>query len=269
MQIPVRAYIVCATPRSGSTLLCEMLAATGRAGNPLEHFEVLRHSSLPRQPREYFLEADAAPVRERLPPLEQGAPSTELAPHWWSRVLAEGLSANGVWGGKLMWGHVQDFVMRARELDGLTNADLETVLRKLLGDPCLIHVAREDHVAQAVSLWRAVQTQAWRSGGGQADDSERDADDRARYDFLAIDHLVDQLQTQDEAWRSWFRSSRFEPLGLSYEDVERDPGAAVAGILRALGLPDEDLPVPPTARQRDARSEQWAARYREERKEAA
>ncbi len=34
------ADLVCATPRSGSTLLCELLRATGRAGRRLEHFEV-------------------------------------------------------------------------------------------------------------------------------------------------------------------------------------------------------------------------------------
>ncbi|MGZ4331338.1 MAG: Stf0 family sulfotransferase, partial [Solirubrobacteraceae bacterium] len=59
---PVKAYLVCATPRSGSTLLCEMLRETGRAGVPLEHFEILRHSSLPRQPREYFQDLDAPDV---------------------------------------------------------------------------------------------------------------------------------------------------------------------------------------------------------------
>jgi LPS sulfotransferase NodH len=34
----LQAYLVCANPRGGGTLLCE----------------ILRHSSLPRQPREYF-----------------------------------------------------------------------------------------------------------------------------------------------------------------------------------------------------------------------
>src|ERR1700759_375295 len=51
---PNRAYLVCATPRSGSTLLCELLRSTGVAGRPLEHFEVLRATGVPRQPREYF-----------------------------------------------------------------------------------------------------------------------------------------------------------------------------------------------------------------------
>ena len=47
-------YVVCATPRSGSTLLCELLAGTGVAGQPEEYFEHLWRTGLPRQPREYF-----------------------------------------------------------------------------------------------------------------------------------------------------------------------------------------------------------------------
>jgi len=31
----VRSYVVCATPRSGSTLLCELLKSTGVAGHPV------------------------------------------------------------------------------------------------------------------------------------------------------------------------------------------------------------------------------------------
>jgi LPS sulfotransferase NodH len=35
---PTRSYLICATPRSGSTLLCEALRITGLAGNPDEYF---------------------------------------------------------------------------------------------------------------------------------------------------------------------------------------------------------------------------------------
>jgi trehalose 2-sulfotransferase len=259
VRIPAHSYLVCATPRSGSTLLCEMLAATGRAGRPGEHFEVFRHSSLPRQPREYFLDADTPEILEHLPPLEPGEPSPEPPAIWWERILADGLSDNGVWGGKLMWGHIEDVLVRARELDGLHEAGLEEVLRALLGNPQLVYVARADKVSQAVSLWRAVQTQAWRSDA-------RPASDAARYDFAGIDHLVKQLESQDRAWREWFARSSFDPIELSYEGLERDPRACVASVLRALGLSDEGVPDPPTARQRDERSEDWAARYREERK---
>jgi LPS sulfotransferase NodH len=54
------AYLVCATERSGSTLLCELLAATGVAGRPEEYFESLSATGRARQPREYFPE-DADP----------------------------------------------------------------------------------------------------------------------------------------------------------------------------------------------------------------
>jgi LPS sulfotransferase NodH len=52
---PDRSYIVCATPRSGSTLVCHALGETGVAGRPEEYFEALRHSGRPRRPEEYFL----------------------------------------------------------------------------------------------------------------------------------------------------------------------------------------------------------------------
>lgn len=263
MRKPAHSYLVCATPRSGSTLLCEMLAATGRAGQPLEHFEVLRHSGLPRQPREYFDDADPIDVPDHLAPLEPGEPESEPAQTWWARTLTAGLSDNDVWGGKLMWGHVEDFLSRVRELDGLTGASLETALRALLGEPKLVYVARQDKISQAVSLWRAVQTQAWRSNGG------RPSRDESRYEFGAIDHLVARLEDHDRAWRSWFAGSGFAPLDLSYESLEDDPRACVASVLRALELPDEDVPTPPTARQRDERSEEWVARYLEERKAVA
>src|SRR3954471_6733428 len=50
-----RTYLVCATPRSESTLVCHALKRTGVAGRPEEYFEALRHSGRPRRPDEYFV----------------------------------------------------------------------------------------------------------------------------------------------------------------------------------------------------------------------
>src|SRR2546422_3118854 len=36
---PVVSYMVCSVPRSGSSLLCELLCTTGRAGAPTEFFD--------------------------------------------------------------------------------------------------------------------------------------------------------------------------------------------------------------------------------------
>jgi LPS sulfotransferase NodH len=261
--IPTTSYLVCATPRSGSTLLCETLRATGVAGVPLEHFEILRHSGLPRQPREYFDGVANVGVLELLAPLEAGRPSGEPAAAWRDRVVRRGMTPNGVWGGKLMWGHVEDLLGRARALDGLAAADLDTALRALLGDVRLVFVTRSDKVAQAVSLWRAVQTQRWRA---DADAPRREHD--AEYRFAAIDHLVSQLQADDAAWRAWFAThAPSEPLELSYEAIAADPRAAVGRVLDFCGLPPVAIPDPPLRDQRDARSREWAERYTSERRE--
>src|SRR5919202_4203540 len=71
---PRLSYLVCATPRSGSTLLCDVLTSTGVAGRPQEFWEALPGTGLPRQPREYLPGLDDAVAGVELPPVEQGPP---------------------------------------------------------------------------------------------------------------------------------------------------------------------------------------------------
>jgi LPS sulfotransferase NodH len=239
-----------------------MLRETGRAGVPLEHFEILLHSSLPRQPREYFQDLDAPDVIELLAPVEKRAASTETTEDWWARILAEGSTSNGVWGGKIMWGHTEDFLARARELPGMSGADLDTALRDLLDDPALVFVTRRDKVAQAVSLWRAVQTRSWRS-------AEPPSGDSVIYDFTAIDHLVSQLESDERSWIQWFARTGRRPLEVTYDRLDSAPSDAVELVLRALGLPGGGVTVPRLTRQRDDLSTAWIERYRQERGRAA
>jgi LPS sulfotransferase NodH len=160
-----------------------------------------------------------------------------------------------------MWGHVEDLVARARELPGLDGADLETVLHELLGDPQLIFVTRTDKVAQAVSLWRAVQTQSWRA--------ERNSGEQpAAYDFDGVDHLVSQLKDDERAWREWFQRTAKPTIEVRYERLEAAPGETVATVLRELGLPDGGVTVPRLSRQRDELNSAWIERYRQERQAA-
>ena len=74
---PTRSYIVCATPRSGSTLVCKALRDTGVAGRPEEYFEALRGTGRPRRPREYFEGVDDRSIFDELGEQEgEGAPPT-------------------------------------------------------------------------------------------------------------------------------------------------------------------------------------------------
>jgi trehalose 2-sulfotransferase len=249
----VRSYFVCATPRSGSTLLCKSLAETGVAGRPEEYFERLRHSGLPREPREYFEGTPDAPLLSLLPETRTGDPAATDLERELPRYLEEGSTPNGVFGAKLMWGYFGDLLARVG-----TTPDGPAVerLTERFGPIRWIHVTRADKVAQAVSLWRAVQTRAWSA----ADAPET----HPVYDARGIAHLRDQLIEQDAAWRGWFAAHSIDPLVVEYERFAADHAATLRSVLAYLGLEVERIPDPPMDRQGDERSDRWVARFNEE-----
>jgi trehalose 2-sulfotransferase len=262
---PSRAYLVCATPRSGSTLLCQALEGTGVAGRPDEFFEQLAATGLPRQPREYFDGVDGS-VLDLLPETEPGAPITAAqARRRLERALREGTTPNGVFGAKLMWGYLPDFVdgVRGAAARGATDAGL---LAALFGEPRYVQVVRRDKVAQAVSLWRALQTQAWRDEGAARRDRE------AIYHRDAIAHLAERLAADEEAWTAWFAGHAIEPVVVVYEELAGAVEPTVRSLLGRLGLDagDDWHFVPPRMRrQADERSHAWAERFAAERERAA
>ena len=51
---PTSSYLICTTPRSGSTFLSEALASTGVAGRPEEYFQQLGATGQQRTPTDYL-----------------------------------------------------------------------------------------------------------------------------------------------------------------------------------------------------------------------
>ena len=255
----MQAYLVCATPRSGSTLLCEMLRDTGLAGRPLEHFEILRHSSSPRQPREYFEDLPRPRVARAARAARAGDPTARRRKPGGRGSSREGTGANGVWGGKLMWGHVDDLVARARELPGLAGADLRATCCTTARRPALVLVTRRDKVAQAVSLWRAVQTQSWRAG-----EDTSDAHEPRRTTSTASTTSSRQLEADERAWRDWFaahgggRSTSPTRSSTRRPRRRRSRGAAASSGCRLAASPSPRLCAP--ARRASA---DWVERYRQ------
>lgn len=260
--VPERSYLVCATPRSGSTLLCETLKATGVAGRPEEYFEALLDTGLPRQPAEYFGPGADEIAGGRLPAPRPGRPLTSAQVAARVRAaLEQGTTPNGVFGAKMMWGYLGDF-LRGMRAAGVAEADDARLLGATFPRLRYVRVVREDKVGQAVSLWRAVQTQTWRHEGDEAEAAE------AVYDFAALDHLVAQLAEHERAWGAWFAAHGIEPVTVRYEHLAADPGLVVGRVLEELGIapPPGGVPRPAMRRQADARSQEWARRYAEERR---
>ncbi len=123
---PHISYMVCSVPRSGSSLLCELLCNTGVAGAPTEFFD----PELMEQFRSRW--------------------NTETLDEYVAALLERKTSPNGVFGIKVHWAQLRP---------ALGDADPSEVFPALR----YVHISRADRLRQAVSWVRAYQTNQWAS----------------------------------------------------------------------------------------------------------
>jgi trehalose 2-sulfotransferase len=276
--VPTLSYLICATPRCGSTLLCDALEATGVAGRPQEYFEELKETGVPRRPREYFWGLRSPDVLRLLPQDSQLDRQAEQRPSWdrddYARHLAasveQGTTPNGVFGAKLMWSYFRDFMELMRGIPRFAGMGDGSLLNAAFPGLRFVFISRSDKVRQAVSLWRALQTWVWREhdrSAGEPAPTAKMLAQRSVYSFDAIDHLLDQLRRQEDAWRGFFFRIGQQPLQLFYEDIAGDLPGSVGRVFEVLGV---ERPAEPTtspsrmSRQSDELSESWVQSYLED-----
>lgn len=215
---PDLRYLLAVTPRCGGTLLAMALWRTGALGAPLEYLNLPRLGGL----------------RARLGGADLPAYLAALA-RWRT-------SPNGVFGMKVFLTQL----LEARRED-------EDVLRRL-APQAWVRLRRRDSLAQAVSLARAEQTQAWIGTGAGA---------APVYSRALIAQKAEFLAWQDAAWDALLADAGTPVVTLWYEDIARDAAAGAAEVLGTLGL-SAATPVilPILARQSDGLSFEWMTRYR-------
>lgn len=242
-----RSYVIASLPRSGSTLLARALWDTGVAGAPGEYFNS-------RHMEDFFLRWGRLRVGGVARRLLGGPGAWQRTPTWRSLPIGEYVSAlkrhrtgpNGVFGVKLHYGHLERYFVQP----GL---DVDEVLER----PRWIRIVRRDHVRQAVSYVRALQTGAWREGRG--------ASGELRYDFDRIARRLDDLVTRERAWDRWLAAHRIEPLEIVYESFAESYEPTVRAVLHYLEIEGSErvvIPPPPLRRQSDATSERWIEQFR-------
>ncbi len=255
-----KSYIICATPRSGTTLLCDLLADTGVAGRPDSFFR--RQSipwwtdylNVPMTDWDSELDFDRAYLAAVL---KEGAGGTDGGPD----------GETGVFGMRLMRESAGDLLARLDAFyPGLPSDGAR--FEAAFGPPLYVHLTREDKVAQAVSRLKAEQSGLWHVN---ADGSERERLKPAEapaYDADALAGQVAAYEEQDAAWASWFAREGIEPLRITYEALSSDPQAVLARILSALGLNPAvaETVKPRTAKLSDQESRDWTARFQKERR---
>jgi len=283
---PRRSYLVCATPRSGSTLVCQALKATGVAGRPEEYFEALRHSGRPRRPEEYFSGMDDRSVLDHLGERAVGEDPQPRSPLWsraaYDRYLEwaveAGTTDNGVFGAKLMWGYFEDFVSLLRNVPRYRDVPLKDLMTTVFPELTFIRVVRANKIRQAVSLWKAVQTATWReqdamqSASVGLDDAEppyksfiQDHRPQLRFHYGAISHLLDGILQEEASWDAFFEHCGITPILVLYENFAADYETSTVRVLERLGLslPDGFAFEPRMKRQSDGINDDWTRRFGE------
>ncbi len=238
---PKASLILCATPRSGSTLLCAALADTGLAGRP----------------DEYFSEQPDAMARLQA---QVGAPTPDA---YLERLTLATATGDGVFSTKL-FAHQAPILERHilmsvdRGVAGRSGS-FRANLGRALGDVSFIWLRRRNLHAQAISYYRAAVTGQWTH---RATDGAAPA---PAYDERRLRLFRNLLAAMDREWAGFFRRLGLRPLVLTYEDLSEDLGRDVGLVLDYAGVRrPEALHCPRRLeRQADEASIAWERRSRE------
>lgn len=232
------SYFICATSRSGSTLLCERLMDTGVAGRPEEYFNVNARATI----------GDAS-WREW--------DSSDFG-RYVNRVMERATTPNGVFGSKLVLIALERLVEALRGELGAADRSDGQVLTDRLPNLHYIWITRRNKVRQAISAYRALQTNQWVRRVDAAEPEKR-----PRYNFALIDEQIDSIVLDEAAWMRFFSANGIRPYTVVYEDLAEAPEQTVEGILRYLGIDSGsvDWGTSELGRQSDWRNDEWEERY--------
>ena len=240
-------YIICGTPRTGSTLLCKLLASTKTAGNP--------HSFYRRQDLSEWAEEWGLPGRDTMSELDFNAAYLKAA-------IANGRGGTGIFGLRLMRENLDELSAILDQVFPRLPSD-RARFEKAFGRVLYMHLSRENKLAQAVSLVKAEQTGLWHIAPDGTEIERVAPAKEPQYDFERLKREVTELEAYDAAWNIWFVEQGIIPLRLGYERLAADPAATLLDICGALGVqaPIADDIKPGVAKLADETSLDWMRRY--------
>lgn len=246
MSLPRSSYLVCATHRSGSNLLCMGLWHSDLAGRPQEFFSPTREESLSQ---EYGL-----------------TPATKSYVAYLRDLLIKRQTENGIFGSKIMWKHLQhlqDSLLADPTFLGPRSEDPWQLLQASLPQPRCLWMRRRNKVRQAISMVKAKQTKIYNTMQLQ----ERAPVNEPVYDFAAIDKEFRRFEKEDELWLEFFQKRGIDYKEVVYEDFAQNYEGTIAALLDWLEIPRPNplgLRSPDYQPQSDGVNQQWEQRYREQ-----
>ena len=246
------SYVIATAPRTGSSLFADGLTATKRAGAPDEFFDV-HAANEANWVNRFRIPAGASYIDH----LEQAT-----------------RTPNGVFGFKLHWHQMPALSRRLLETrpvsESLSNRPLFEMLRERFPDIKFIWLTRRNKVAQAISYYRASETNVWRAWNDERP-MPTATDTEPEYNRAGIERHLRMVNNMDAGWRRFFVTHKIPALILLYEDFVAAYARTIQTSLTYLGLPTDGLTFPPPALRRlsDDQSLEWEERFRREMAPAA
>ncbi len=205
---PQKTYIVCATQRSGSTLLCDLLYKSGAAGNPKE-----------------FLLTQYEP--------KEGIDISKYD-QYVQTLLSRYASDNGVSGVKLMEDNFALVVERLRKSLHLQEKSDVEVLEPIFPNLSFIFITRKDKIRQAISLSRAEQSKVWEKRNGSDNTSQKGENIKITPHYIKA--AYNRIIEKERFWLDFFETQKITPYLITYEELTQKPSKKTLECLSYIGI---------------------------------
>lgn len=253
-MLPIRSYLICTTPRSGSNLLCGGLASTKAAGYPIEAFP----------PRSLMGDLRARERRALDDPFDTDIVLTyekEFDAKYVAGALRGGTTSNGIFGIKILWPQLPDALKRLENYLDRSDLSPPELLGRAFPRLSYIWLQRRDKLAQAISWCRALQTGEFRRFRDAAEAAE-DPAAFLEFDYHTIRRLRSALMCFDNGWKAFFGLHGIVPISLVYEDLAQDYERTIWSTLQSLDISCHGaIAAPMLKKQADSISDDWARQF--------
>ena len=230
--VPLRkSYIIASSYRCGSTFLCSELWKSGVLGAPTEYLNIdAGNAAIP---------SAAEPGRLMV---RFGAKTPE---DYFVKLVEHRTGRNGIFGMKAHGHHFEAALTWCPSM------------LKISAPVTFVYINRRDKVAQAVSMAKAMQTNAWIS-------FDQVTGKNTRYDAGFIEQCKNELEQQRLNWWRWFDTNNVTPFVVTYEDLVADKASVVRSIIELLEAGNDEpekIDLPPVEKQSDEINSEWAQRF--------
>jgi trehalose 2-sulfotransferase len=235
-----KSYIVCSTGRSGSTLLCKTLDKIGNCGNPEEFFH-----------------------NEQIKKIKQKN-DVDYFVYYCNFILEKGTTENGIFGMKMHWWQLVDFLRLARQLSIFQDKQDLEILNAIFPNLKFIYIWRRDMAQQAISTIKALQTKQWVNPIENAEAKIQQSQPKQNLIFqpLKIYRWEQSFEDQNRRWRNFFKDNSLAHYELVYEDFVPAFDREMENIISYLdlNLPANKIEMA-TQKQANAIDRQFLKRY--------